>query len=391
MQLMCLKYQAGADSVRDLSVLFLDRFSETWARLNLRSSTATKLLAVVSADEELSILGLCERLNSMGRDQLWLDVLNQVRQRGRSNEYVSVQAILDVIEVTPWSETPDGRVLAQRTDNRARVLCEDLSILTARIEGQTLAAIATRFSVSRERIRQRLKNLELRSKVHVEAVKNRLESTRQKEIAEINEAVQREIRDILAEEPGISRSRLEKASGILWTEIRRNIPTSWLKFILPDEPRQGQGWTEEQVIAALRIASAYEYPLSRGTFDELVAVGEVKCCLSQRVGQIFGKWSTACEAAGIESHPGWKEVYDRFWSDEDCINAICGFLLSDQTSRSVDAYDQWHPSQGNALPSSATLRSYLGGWLPAVQRGLEALSTPAYSQRLRAYFYGEAQ
>lgn len=389
-QMTCLKDHDESDEVRDPSVLFLDRYTEIWARLNLKPAIAKRLIKAMVGAPQTLIADLPKHLRSLDQYQLWREVLGEIRERCRRNDYVSVQAILNVIDETPWYETTDGRVLVKRSDSRSKIFRDDLGILMRRLEGQTLAAIAENFSVTRERIRQRLKNLEACSGIRIEEIQQREKARRAAQLSEVTASIRENVQQVLSDRPGITRSRLEEMSGFPWSRLRQHLPAPWLKFIVPDEAHLGEGWTREQVLEALQVAATYEYPLSRATFDELVTLGEVKCCLSQRVGQIFGKWSTACEIAGVESHAGWKEVYDRFWSNEDCVAALCDFLLSSEISRSVDAYDKWHPTQDNPLPSSGTIRNYVGGWFPGIQLAFEELSTSDYGPRLREYLSREA-
>lgn len=396
-QFACLTHQKASDHYRDLSPLFLDTFTETWARLHLRKKTVDKLLTFVSSDADISIQEVGVILCTSGNKRLWSDILEQVRFHCRNNTHVSVHAILSVIETTPWTETPDGRVLFHREDRRAKLLCHELDLLMARLDGLRTPQIAYIFSQSNESVRVHLKNLKSRNQVLFRDLDRRLEAKRRVRTDESLDEVQAEAQDLkanvltfLVSEPGMSRHRLEELSGLTWGKLRQNLPSSWRKFIVVDEPPASTGWTKEQVIEALRSASAYEYPLSKTTFDELISVGEINCCLSQRVGQIFGKWSTACEAAGVESLPGWREIYDRNWSDEDCVAALCEFLLSEETSRSIDCYNRWQEKQQLLLPSSGTIRNYVGygSWHSSIQMAFNALSGPMYSKRLESYLSG---
>ena len=242
-----------------------------------------------------------------------------------------------------------------------------------RAEGASLQEIGDHFGVSRERVRQVVNEFS-------DVIKRR----REVQDAAETEAMLKEFLELLAVSPGISREEVEQHLGEPWRKIFTAMPVRWAKFLKEEGRPLGLKWSQDQILEAIRRAARVEEPLSQKTFDLLVREGVIDCCSTVRIAQIFDKWSIACDLAGVRSVGSFVGEYQRSWSESDCIDWVCRFLLSSETSRSVDAYGLWVKEQEGNPPSSGTIRTTVGPWSTSITEALGELTSEKYSEVYQA-------
>jgi hypothetical protein len=263
-----------------------------------------------------------------------------------------------------------------------------------RADGMTLEQIGKQLGVTRERARQ------LAAKVtpYVDSERARRSKEgprRYRLMMKENEATQRHAmsevaRSLVLQQPGISVADLAERLGVEVQEARDLVPDHLAKFVLGHELKHGMSpfarHSKEQLLAAVRHAGTFYFPLSAPQYDELVAIGEIDAPGSQTVAKRFGTWKAACLAAGVEPTSMGRSLYDTKWSWDEVVNFVVEYLLSPETSGTYADYERWRSEQINAVPSGALVRNILDSWGEAV--GL-ALLKIAESGPLDSEKYGQ--
>ena len=118
-----------------------------------------------------------------------------------------------------------------------------------------------------------------------------------------------------------------------------------------------------QVLEDLRRVAALPggRPLSGPFYDKHRGEG----LTSARLVQIFGTWSKACEAAGVEASSAVRANYTQGWSREDCLRWVLEYVRVTENP-TFDGYGVWARGQDGA-PSSGTVRLRCGKWIATVR------------------------
>ena len=269
-----------------------------------------------------------------------------------------------------WDESNQGGLLSRLSAAKRDRLERSLDMVVMRAAGMSLQEVGAHFGVTRERTRQLLLDFT-----------DVIDEQRENVLVSKAEENQRRVLEVLGARPGLTKSELEESLDSAWERVSKDVPRRWAKFIGSEARVGNPRWSREQILAAIRRAARVEEPLSQKTFDLLVKERVVDCCSTVRIAQVFGKWSTACELAGVESVSSWIDEYERSWTENDCIQWMCEFLLSDGSSRSADSYDQWIKTQDGRPPSSGTIRGIVGQWSVVTTQALLALRSEAYASR----------
>ena len=140
------------------------------------------------------------------------------------------------------------------------------------------------------------------------------------------------------------------------------------KFLIrPDEDPSDSNaesrllWPSDQMLAALKEAELYEFPLTGTTYDRLVRIGEIKGPTRAVFFYRFGSWTTACAMAGVECREAIRDNYQSEWSDSDLYEFVWRYLNEPQTSGTFAGFESWARTTTGA-PSGGTLRNRLGTW-----------------------------
>ena len=177
----------------------------------------------------------------------------------------------------------------QRPPRSAR----DQEIIALRQDGRTLQQIAEEFQLSRPRISQ---IVNATGGTHAGQRPERP----QRHWAPARQAT-RLIGLDLEEHPGSSEIEVANRLGIDVADVRAHVPRSAKHLLLGDSRSGVSTWTRDDSLAALSLASTFEWPLSTTTYDALLRQGEIRGPSSVRLAQVFGSWRSACLEAGVES------------------------------------------------------------------------------------------
>lgn len=237
--------------------------------------------------------------------------------------------------------------------------------IVAEVEnGVSLKAVADRFQISRERVRQIAKKAGINSR----EIRRNLVLADERRNLDFREKV----REWVNHHPGCT---LEEISvGVGKDDLRATeIPKEALRLVLGQRkfsnPAYPKKFSEEVTLDALRkafeirnpLSSMYsedsKLPLSGQYYDQLRRQGLVHGPSEVRVIQVFGSWTAACEKAGVLSLPPPLDEYKRRWTDDQLIGYFAEFLLATSSS-SPAAFDVWARASTDR-PSSGTVRLQL--------------------------------
>jgi hypothetical protein len=219
--------------------------------------------------------------------------------------------------------------------------------------GANLEEIGQMFGLSRERARQ---------------IINTMGGVDRTAVSQARRAAQDESDDELRERlfsivaTGLARSHRDLAALVGFDEqtIRR-VGGRELSAYLGATKRTAVRWTEDDTIRAIQSAATYEWPLSRGGYQELVDKGEVTGPSVARIEQIYG-WASACRLAGVESPRREGRDYQSHWTDDDLWHYARMYIKHAGPAAPFHRYDEWRSEHALSAPSSGVLRGRLGKW-----------------------------
>jgi Sigma-70, region 4 len=236
-------------------------------------------------------------------------------------------------------------------------------MVARRAEGRTLQEIGDEFGVTRERVRQILKRVGAPSAADVRRA--RAEST----LAEDKRLAARIDRDVRTH-PGSTWEevalRLDIEPGLirrLASDVARALVVG-AKVPTPDLEAQRAGAVE-----ALQAAATYEFPLTIRAYAELVRAGEIEGSSVPWLYRLFGNWTAACHAAGVECGRT-RADYSSKWTDDDIVDFVANYLHSPGARGTFADYGRWQHSEEVDAPSTATLRVRFGSWTRLKLRAL---------------------
>lgn len=235
-------------------------------------------------------------------------------------------------------------------------------MIRARLDGATYEEIGARFGVTRERARQIVNENHGPSTAEVRASRAARETLRR-------EGVQSEIREALEVMGPLSVPEMSELLDRSETEVKRLWPAD-LKGLRIRQGKSEQAWSDVEILLAIQRASIYEFPLTANSYRELVAVGQVRGPSLPRVGQRFGSWAAACEAAGVEHGQAWRDNYQSQWTDDELLGFVREYSSVSKASFSVQGYSSWRSAECPSAPSGMTLRNRFGSWTEIKRRAL---------------------
>jgi hypothetical protein len=252
-------------------------------------------------------------------------------------------------------------------------------IILERRNGKTLEEIGLIVGLTRERVRQLIQASGFNSK----QLAQEGNETRRREESDVFQAV------LLENEQEI-RELLEDGRGIRDIAATLDVPPQALeKFVegLPDYERLrwivgrrytvARNYTDADLISCLQTAArelggvltAYGYTeFSRGrTFDDDGRPWPTHQTMALR----FGTWRDAVVAAGLPANERSPIYGKHIFTEEHCIDAILEVERALGKVPTNYEYDLYARQQNGAIPSLATVRHRLGGWLAALRRAGE--------------------
>ena len=130
-------------------------------------------------------------------------------------------------------------------------------------------------------------------------------------------------------------------------------------------------WTQDQTFLALQKAANRLSPLTRENYDSFRTEGMVSGPSGIRIVQIYGKWTSACELAGVTSGEPMRYNYKKNWTREEMTEYVSLFLTSSKAT-SADSYDEWARKEVGA-PSFGTVRNEFESWSNARDEALRLM------------------
>lgn len=134
--------------------------------------------------------------------------------------------------------------------------------------------------------------------------------------------------------------------------------------------------TRERAKAALQAASLLVSPLSHQNYTGLLKSGRVKGPSVARIVQLFGSWTSACQAVGVSSGEPLRNNYERTWTTDDLLGFVERFLRESSYRGASHQYDIWRAAvKGEEkVPSLGTVRNIVGGtWSDIRTRALRRM------------------
>ena len=233
--------------------------------------------------------------------------------------------------------------------------------------GATLQEVGDRYGISRERVRQILKahGYPVRSVKQAAA----LHRANQFEMAPQILALHRELGDPrqVAEQIGISQTTVREvvraagtANPLPASTLRRKFGVTQKRY--SDEELLQCVRTASQRLGGVLTTAAYsEFGRGRTLDDERPWPSH------QSLQLRFGSWREALQRAGLRANPPSAIAGQRIFEAGHCIDAVRHVAREVGHSPTAAEYDRAARASDGALPSLATVRHRLGGWLDALR------------------------
>jgi hypothetical protein len=254
-------------------------------------------------------------------------------------------------------------------------------IVSNRLRGDTLESIAVSVNLTRERVRQILKNLGIDKHFLAER-----EAVSAREDNEKIDAIGRWI----ATHPGCTPAEIAIEFGIPENDVTGMIPEKSYHLVLDSrfeqvareaEARQA---TRSRILQAIRhAATIHEEEMQPWQFETLHLTGPRYTSLQKRglidgptlprILQVFGTWRNACDNAGVLCDESVRDHYERRWSRSEMSRSVADFLVA-EGHNGVSKYDDWARGD-DARPGFGTVRNEFGGWKSAYEEALRLLRT----------------
>ena len=253
---------------------------------------------------------------------------------------------------------------------------KDLLIAQKALSGETLRTIANAFGVTRERIRQRLRRVGIRT-LDVRKAKH---AARTRTLVALRPQVEAYVR----RHPGCFLYEVIDATSApadCVEEAARDV--SWLVITdseaeldhVADLPSVVE--SKARAVAALRSASTFCFPLTNKSYEDLIRKKLVAGPSGIRIMQLFGTWRTACDAAGVEcGKEGVAPGQTSTWTYDEVLERVGDFFLAAGYQGTTVQYEEWRTSanDNHDIPSFGTVRNFLGhSWAQVRHRVLFAL------------------
>jgi hypothetical protein len=258
-----------------------------------------------------------------------------------------------------------------------------IRVLELRMSGLTLDEIGKLFGVTRERIRQILKKTfklvegdpSLGGKGFSEIFAEKTHSAKGKERRlqqERRDSIDSRVRTFLNSKPGATYLEISQELNISNEELRNSLQPQTTKFIWTEasEHVNQSPFSDDDILEALKLAEAFESPISAPMYRELVERGLVHGPGPQTVAIRFGSWKRACELAEVSYNESVRTSYEKLWTESEMLEHVVEFLLNNSFGKGIESYDQWRIETMSNAPSGAHVRKYFQTWIDTKNRAL---------------------
>ncbi len=263
------------------------------------------------------------------------------------------------------------------------LVARKIRVLELRMNGLTLDEIGKQFGVTRERIRQILKKAfklvegdpSLENKSFSEVFAEKTHSTKgehRRLEQERKDSIDARVRSFLNSKPGATYLEISQELGISDGDLRQCLQPQTTKFIWTEvrENVNESPYSDEAILDALRLAEAFESPISAPAYRELVERGLVSGPGPQTVALRFGSWKRACELAEVTYNESVRTSYERQWTESEMLESVIDFLLNKSYGKGIQSYDEWRIETMSNAPSGAHVRKHFDTWIDTKNKAL---------------------
>lgn len=241
-------------------------------------------------------------------------------------------------------------------------------IVMLRIEKKTLDQIGQQVGLTRERVRQIIRRI---SPTLEEAIEN-LVLERGASFSPVSEEI---IRNIFQEYGAVYLSELADLLKTKENIVLTRTPKKFHKYIIDKSipPEFSSQWSKEDVVAILRKAGTYYFPLKTSDYEYLLEIGEISGPSVPYIYKKYNSWTEMCIIAGVEPAPSLRGEYVLLWNEEELISYLQRYLLDEGTTGTAGGYDAWRELQHDHVPSGALVRNHFEKWSDAKRIALEGI------------------
>lgn len=263
------------------------------------------------------------------------------------------------------------------------LVARKIRVLELRMNGLTLDEIGKQFGVTRERIRQILKKAfklvegdpSLGDKGFSEIFAEKTHSAKgeyRRIEQERRDSIDSRVRIFLNSKPGATYLEVSQEMGISEQDLRQCLQPQTTKFIWTEarDNVNESPYSDEAILEALRLAEAFESPISAPVYRELVERGLVNGPGPQTVALRFGSWKRACEIAEVTYNESVRTSYERQWTESEMLEYVIEFLLNKSYGKGIQSYDEWRIETMSNAPSGAHVRKHFDTWIDTKNRSL---------------------
>jgi transposase len=293
-------------------------------------------------------------------DQIVTDHNDGLRNTEIAHKYgVSVATIMSVVR-----EARDKGQVTRPIRSRSKQHAEQTAQRTARIiemyqSKMSMAEVGEKFGISRERVRQVLKEngVESRSIGSYHTIKYNDWAVTNGDAVNAKFDELRSINRVVEAMPEFSESWIRK-----FLSPRKNETIHSAKF--------HRFWTNERIVGVLRKAASHDHRLTVKMYNDWRESGVTYDGRTPPTYTLiiwrFGSWRKGIETAGLLSTRTTKRVYRRSWSSEDVLNSVRSYVkqsLDNESRPTFAGYEAWAKASRGEHPSGSYLRWSTGkGW-----------------------------
>jgi hypothetical protein len=244
----------------------------------------------------------------------------------------------------------------------------DSLIVMLRIEKKTLDQIGQEVGLTGERVRQIIKRIS----PTLEGAIEYLVLEREGSFSPISEEI---FRNFFHEYGAVYLSELSALLRTDESKVLARTPKEFHKYIIDKSTRPvvTSQWTKEDVIAILRKAGTYYFPLKTSDYEYLLEIGEISGPSVPYIYNKYDSWTEMCIIAGVEPAASMRGEYVLLWNEDELISYLQRYLLEEGSTGTASGYDEWREVQHDHVPSGVLIRNQFEKWSDAKRIALEGI------------------